>query len=159
MDWEAELAVVIGAVLEAGSPSSCLEAVFGYTGANVSARHLQFADGQWVRGKSLDTFCPVGPHIVTTDEFGDVQAKRIRAFVNGTCMQDASTGDMFFNVAELLSWTSAQIRLEVGDLVLTGTPPGVGAFRSPSILLGPGDVVEIDIQGIGVLSNPVLGGR
>ena len=158
VDFEAELGVVIGTTLRDGSPRDAREAIFGYVVANdVSGRDIQFSDGQWVRSKSIDTFCPVGPSIVTADEFGDPQAAQIRTYVNGVCLQDAPTSDMIFPVAELLSWISGQITLVPGDLVLTGTPPGVGAFRTPPIFLKPGDVVDVEIDGIGTLRNPVEG--
>jgi 2-keto-4-pentenoate hydratase/2-oxohepta-3-ene-1,7-dioic acid hydratase in catechol pathway len=156
VDWEAELAVVIGRRIKAASESEALDAVFGYTAANdVSARDLQFSDQQWVRGKSLDTFCPVGPVLVTPDEFGDPQDKRLLARVNGETMQDSTTGEMIFGVAEIVSFLSHACTLEPGDLVLTGTPWGVGGFRDPPIFLAPGDTVEIEVEGVGVLNNEV----
>lgn len=156
VDWEAELAVVIGRRIKAVSESEALEAVFGYTAANdVSARDLQFSDQQWVRGKSLDTFCPVGPVVVTPDEFGDPQDKRLLARVNGETMQDSTTAEMIFGVAEIVSFLSHACTLEPGDLILTGTPWGVGGFRDPPIFLAPGDTVEIEVEGVGVLNNEV----
>jgi 2-keto-4-pentenoate hydratase/2-oxohepta-3-ene-1,7-dioic acid hydratase in catechol pathway len=156
VDWEAELAVVVGGELHGQDATECMKRVFGYTIANdITARDLQFSDGQWFRGKSLDTFCPVGPYIVTADEFGDPQQKGISSSVNDTLMQDASTSDMIFPVDFLLSWISRQIRLVPGDLVLTGTPPGVGAFRTPPRYLTAGDVVEVAVDAIGALRNPV----
>jgi 2-keto-4-pentenoate hydratase/2-oxohepta-3-ene-1,7-dioic acid hydratase in catechol pathway len=150
VDWEAELAVVMG--LDG--------AVFGYTVANdVSARDVQFADGQWTRGKSIDTFCPTGPTVVTADEVPDPQALRVRARVNGETLQDAPTSDMVFGVAEIVAYCARSFTLEPGDLILTGTPPGVGAFRSPPVWLSAGDVVEVAVDGIGVLANPVGGPR
>ncbi len=160
VDWEGELAVVVGAPLQGGTSEECARAIFGFTAANdVSARDLQFGDGQWVRGKSVDSFCPLGPEIVTREEFGDPQTKRLQTFVNGVCMQDGLTSDMIFPVADLLSWISGQISLVPGDLVLTGTPPGVGAFRTPPVFLVAGDVVEVRIDGIASLRSPVVGGR
>jgi 2-keto-4-pentenoate hydratase/2-oxohepta-3-ene-1,7-dioic acid hydratase in catechol pathway len=156
VDWEAELAVVIGRRIKAASESEALDAVFGYTAANdVSARDLQFSDQQWVRGKSLDTFCPVGPVVVTPDEFGDPQDKRLLARVNGETMQDSTTAEMIFGVAEIVSFLSHSCTLEPGDLILTGTPWGVGGFRDPPIFLAPGDTVEIEVEGVGVLTNEV----
>jgi 2-keto-4-pentenoate hydratase/2-oxohepta-3-ene-1,7-dioic acid hydratase in catechol pathway len=156
VDWEAELAVVIGRRIKAASESEALDAVFGYTAANdVSARDLQFSDQQWVRGKSLDTFCPVGPVVVTPDEFGDPQDKRLLARVNGETMQDSTTAEMIFGVAEIVSFLSHACTLEPGDLILTGTPWGVGGFRDPPIFLAPGDTVEIEVEGVGVLNNEV----
>lgn len=158
VDWEAELAVVVGSRLRDADETTALDAVFGYTVANdVSARDVQFSDGQWTRGKSIDTFCPLGPAIVTADEVPDPQALRIRARVNGTVMQDASTAQMIFGVASILSFCSRSFTLEPGDLVLTGTPSGVGAFREPPVFLSSGDRVDIDVEGVGALSNPVRG--
>jgi 2-keto-4-pentenoate hydratase/2-oxohepta-3-ene-1,7-dioic acid hydratase in catechol pathway len=156
VDWEAELAVVIGRRTRQASEAEALDAIFGYTAANdVSARDLQFSDQQWVRGKSLDTFCPVGPVIVTPDEFGDPQDKRLLARVNGETVKDATTAEMIFGVAEIVSFLSQACTLEPGDLILTGTPWGVGGFRDPPIFLKAGDTVEIEVEGVGVLANNV----
>jgi len=156
VDWEAELAVVIGRRIKRASEREALDAIFGYTAANdVSARDLQFADQQWVRAKSLDTFCPLGPVIVTPDEFGDPQDKRLLARVNGETMQDSTTAEMIFGVAEIVSFLSQACTLEPGDLILTGTPWGVGGFRDPPVFLKPGDSVEIEVEGVGVLANNV----
>lgn len=158
VDWEAELTVVIGRRMTDVGPEEALGGVFGYTVANdVSARDLQFADVQWVRAKSIDTFCPLGPVVVTADEFGDPQQKRILSRVNGKVMQDSSTSEMIFSTAEIISFLSRSCTLEPGDLILTGTPWGVGAFRTPPVFLEAGDVVEVEVEGIGVLSNPVAG--
>jgi len=156
VDWEAELAVVIGHRLQGVAPDEALAGIFGYTAANdVSARDLQFADQQWVRAKSIDSFCPLGPVIVTPDEFGDPQDKRVISRVNGETMQDSTTAEMIFGVAEIVSFLSHACTLEPGDLILTGTPWGVGGFRDPPVFLKPGDVVEVEVEGIGVLTNPV----
>jgi 5-carboxymethyl-2-hydroxymuconate isomerase len=156
VDWEAELAVVIGRRLTGASEQQSLDAIFGYTAANdVSARDLQFADQQWVRAKSIDTFCPLGPVIVTPDEFGEPQDKRVISRVNGKTMQDSTTAEMIFGVAEIVSFLSRSCTLEPGDLILTGTPWGVGGFRDPPIFLSPGDTVEIEVEGVGVLANNV----
>jgi 2-keto-4-pentenoate hydratase/2-oxohepta-3-ene-1,7-dioic acid hydratase in catechol pathway len=156
VDWEAELAVVIGRRIRHASESEALDAIFGYTAANdVSARDLQFADQQWVRAKSIDGFCPLGPFIVTPDEFGDPQDKRLTARVNGETMQDSTTAEMIFGVAEIVSFLSHACTLEPGDLILTGTPWGVGGFRDPPVFLEPGDTVEIEVEGVGVLANEV----
>ncbi|MER5326625.1 fumarylacetoacetate hydrolase family protein [Streptosporangium roseum] len=158
VDWEVELAVVIGAPLRRASPAEALAGVAGYTVANdVSARDLQFADGQWTRGKSLDTFCPLGPVVVTPDELGDPQSLRLRTVVNGETVQDSSTEEMLFGVAELLSYCSRAFTLEPGDVVLTGTPWGCGEFMDPRRSLRPGDVLEVTVEGIGTLRNPVVG--
>jgi 2-keto-4-pentenoate hydratase/2-oxohepta-3-ene-1,7-dioic acid hydratase in catechol pathway len=156
VDFEVELAVVVGQPLRRVSAAEALAGVFGYTIANdVSARDMQFADGQWVRGKSLDTFLPLGPHVVTADELGDPGQLRVATRVNGLTMQDSSTDQLIFGVGELLSFLSDNLSLLPGDVVLTGTPAGVGAFRDPPVFLKPGDVVEVEIDAIGVLRNPV----
>jgi 2-keto-4-pentenoate hydratase/2-oxohepta-3-ene-1,7-dioic acid hydratase in catechol pathway len=130
--------------------------VRGYTVANdVSARDLQIGDGQWLRGKALDTFLPLGPAIVTADEVGDPQDLPIRTRVNGETLQDSSTGEMVFTVAELIAFITEGITLEPGDVVLTGTPHGVGNFRDPQVFLSPGDVVEVEVGDLGGLSNVV----
>jgi 2-keto-4-pentenoate hydratase/2-oxohepta-3-ene-1,7-dioic acid hydratase in catechol pathway len=133
-----------------------LAGVFGYTVANdVSARDVQFADVQWVRGKSMDTFCPLGPVIATPDEIPDVQALGLRTRVNGEVVQDSSTAEMLFGVGELLAYCSRSFALEPGDVVLTGTPWGCGEFMDPRRSLRAGDVVEVEIDRIGTLRNPV----
>ena len=156
VDWEAELAVVVGRQMRRVPVERALDGVFGYTAANdVSARDVQFSDEQWVRGKSLDTFCPVGPVVVTADAFGNPQDKHIVCRVNGKLEQDSNTSEMIFGVAEILSFLSFSFTLEPGDLVLTGTPWGCGGFREPPVFLHPGDVVEVDIEGVGVLRSSV----
>ena len=157
VDYEAELGVVIGSRVKGVSVENALEAVAGYVCVNdVSARDLQFSDGQWVRGKSPDTFCPVGPQLVLAHELPDPQALRIRAVLNGETMQDSSTANMVFGVAEIVSFVSQAITLEPGDLIATGTPAGVGAFRDPPVFMQPGDEIAIEIEGIGTLTNPVV---
>ena len=158
VDWEAELAVVVGSTLRRASREEALEGVFGYTAANdVSARDVQFSDVQWVRGKSLDTFCPVGPSVVTADEFGDPQVKHLACRVDGEVKQDSSTAEMIFGVGEILSFLSHSCTLVPGDLVLTGTPWGCGGFRDPAVFLEAGQTVEVEVEGIGTLRNPVVG--
>ena len=158
-DYEAELGVVIGRRARRVAVEDALLHVYGYTCVNdVSARDLQMSDGQWVRGKSLDTFCPVGPWIVTSDEVPDPQALPVRCVVNGAVMQDSTTADMVFPVAELVSFISQSITLEPGDLIATGTPAGVGFTRTPPVFLRPGDAVRVEIDGVGVLENPVVAG-
>ena len=158
VDWEAELAAVVGRRLRNVAVEDALDGIFGYTAANdVSARDLQFGDEQWVRGKSLDSFCPLGPTLVTADDYGDPQAKSIFCRVNGETKQDSSTAEMIFSVAEIVSFLSHNFTLEPGDLILTGTPWGVGGFADPPTFLQAGDVVEVEVEGIGVLSNPVTG--
>jgi 2,4-didehydro-3-deoxy-L-rhamnonate hydrolase len=159
VDYEAELGVVIGARARGLDAAEALEAVAGYICVNdVSARDLQFADGQWTRAKSLDTFCPVGPRLATTDEVPDPQRLRIRCLVNGEALQDSSTEHMVFSVAELVAFISEAITLEPGDLIATGTPAGVGFTREPPVFLRPGDEVTVEIEGIGALTNPVTRG-
>jgi 2,4-diketo-3-deoxy-L-fuconate hydrolase len=156
VDYEAELGVVIGARARGLEAGEALGAVAGYVCVNdVSARDLQFQDGQWTRAKSLDTFCPVGPRLATTDEVPDPQRLRIRCLVNGEALQDSSTEHMVFSVAELVAFISEAITLEPGDLIATGTPAGVGFTREPPIFLRPGDEVTVEIEGIGALTNPV----
>lgn len=158
VDWEVELAAVVGRRMRDVPAERALEHVLGYTvGNDVSARDVQFADGQWVRGKSFDTFCPLGPFVVTGDEIGDVQALALRTRVNGTTMQDSSTAEMLFGVAELLAYCSRSFTLEPGDVLLTGTPWGCGEFMQPRRSVQPGDVVEAEVEGIGTLRNPVTG--
>lgn len=155
-DWEAELAVVIGRRARNLQPHTALAAVFGYTAANdVSARDLQECDGQWVRGKGLDTFCPMGPIVVTADEITDPQNLAITTTINATLMQSGNSRDMIFPVAELISYCSRHFTLYPGDVILTGTPAGCGDFRTPRRALRPGDVVEITVEGIGTLRNTV----
>jgi len=157
IDYEAELGVVIGSRVKGVRAQDALEAVRGYLCANdVTARDLQRADRQFTRSKSLDTFCPVG-ELVPAAEVPDPQALRIRCLVNGEVRQDSTTADMIFSVAELIAFVSEAITLEPGDLLLTGSPAGVGAFRDPPVFLADGDEVTIGIDGVGILSNPVRG--
>jgi 2-keto-4-pentenoate hydratase/2-oxohepta-3-ene-1,7-dioic acid hydratase in catechol pathway len=157
VDWEVELAAVVGRPMRNVATEDALAHVFGYTVANdVSARDLQFGDGQWVRGKSLDTFCPLGPVIVTADELPDPQVLGLRTRVNGETVQDSNTAEMVFGVAELLAFCSDSFTLEPGDVVLTGTPWGCGEFMDPRRSLRHGDVVEVEVDGIGVLRNEVV---
>ena len=154
VDFEAELAVVIGRSARRVSEAGALDYVLGYTCLNdVSARDIQFGDGQWVRGKSLDTFCPIGPVLVTADEIPDPQALAIRCTVGGEVLQDANTSQMYFGVAEIVSYCSQAFTLEPGDVIATGTPSGVGVFRKPPRFLAAGDIVGVEIEGIGRLEN------
>jgi 2-keto-4-pentenoate hydratase/2-oxohepta-3-ene-1,7-dioic acid hydratase in catechol pathway len=156
VDWEGELAVVIGRRARRVSTADALDAVRGYTVANdISARELQLADGQWVRGKSLDTFCPLGPALVPCAAIGNPQELRIRTWVNDELVQDGSTADMVFPVAELVAYCSSFFTLEPDDVILTGTPAGCGGFRRPPRFLRDGDQVDVAIDGIGVLRNRV----
>lgn len=159
VDFEVELAIVIGRTARRVREADALDYVFGYLVCNdVSARDAQFADGQWVRGKGFDTFCPLGPWVVTADEVPDPQALALSCRVNGVTYQDGHTSDMLFSVAEILAYTSRFLTLAPGDIVSTGTPPGVGFARTPPVFLRPGDVVEAEVERIGVLRNPVAAG-
>jgi 5-carboxymethyl-2-hydroxymuconate isomerase len=156
VDWEVELAAVIGTRARDVDQADALDHVFGYTVANdVSARDVQFGDGQWIRGKSLDTFCPLGPEVVTADDVPDPQALALHTRVNGETMQDSSTSEMLFGVGELVAFCSRSFTLLPGDVLLTGTPWGCGAFMTPPRFLTAGDVVETEVEGIGTLRNPV----
>jgi len=157
-DYEAELGVVIGERVHGVSKENAFEAVRGYLCANdVSARDLQFSDGQWTRGKSPDTFCPVGP-MTPRDEIPDPHALRIRAVVSGDVLQDSTTANLIFGVDDVIAYASQTTTLEPGDLILTGTPAGVGVFRDPQRLLRHGDEVTIEIEGLESLTNPVVAG-
>ena len=157
VDWEVELAVVVGRRMRCVPERDALDHVLGYAvGNDVSARDVQFSESQWVRAKSFDSFCPLGPVVVTADEILDPQALSLWTRVNGEVMQDSSTAEMVFGVAELLAFCSRSFTLEPGDVVLTGTPWGCGEFMDPPRSLAPGDVVETEIEGIGVLRNPVV---
>ena len=146
--------MVIGKLVRRVSEEDALDYVFGYTVANdISARDLQGGDGQWVRGKSLDTFCPMGPAVVTADEIPDPQALGLRCLVNGTPVQDSNTGEMIFNVRYLISFLSQAFTLLPGDVILSGTPYGIGAARDPQIFLHDGDVMVSEIDGLGQLRN------
>jgi 2,4-didehydro-3-deoxy-L-rhamnonate hydrolase len=154
-DYEAELGVVIGRQASGVSSDDALDFVRGYVVANdVSGRDLQFSDGQWVRGKSLDTFLPVGD-LIPASEVPDPQALPIRAILNGETMQDSTTANMVFGVAEIIEYITRTITLEPGDLIATGTPAGVGAFRKPAVWMKSGDEITIEIDGVGTLTNPV----
>jgi len=158
VDFEAELAVIIGRTTRRVSEAEALEFVFGYSLINdVSARDLQFGDGQWTRGKSLDTFAPLGPFITTRDEIEDVQTLKIEGVLNGEVMQSSNTSRMIFKVAHLVSYLSQGITLQPGDVIASGTPDGVGIFRKPPVLLKAGDVFEVKIEKVGALRNPVVG--
>jgi len=157
VDFEAELAVVIGRRTNRVSEADALNYVFGYSLIHdVSARDLQFSDGQWVRGKSLDTFAPLGPFITTRDEVPNVQELKIEGILNGAVMQSSNTSRMIFSVANIIHYLSQGITLEPGDVIATGTPEGVGIFRKPPVLLKAGDVFDVVIEKLGTLSNPVV---
>ncbi|UIX29233.1 fumarylacetoacetate hydrolase family protein [Streptomyces sp. GQFP] len=157
VDWETELAVVIGETARDVPAAEALGVVRGYTVAqDISARDLQETDGQWVRGKGLDTFCPLGPEVVPAADVPDPQQLAVRTWLNGAPVQDGSTKDMVFTVAELIAYLSSYFTLRPGDVVLTGTPSGCGDFRTPRMSLKPGDVLVSEVEGIGRLTNPVV---
>ncbi|MDD5474936.1 MAG: fumarylacetoacetate hydrolase family protein [Syntrophales bacterium] len=158
VDYEAELAIVIGKKGKNISAAEAEEYIFGYCCANdISARDWQLRKqkGQWVRAKSFDTFCPLGPAVVTRDEIDTPNDLRIRTLINGRSFQDSTTADMLFNVYEIVSDLSSSVTLLPGAVILTGTPEGVGFTRTPPVFLAPGDEVSIQIEGIGELTNPV----
>lgn len=155
VDFEAELAIVIGRPARRVSEDAAFDYVLGYTCANdVSARDCQRLDKQWARGKGFDTFCPLGPWLVTPDEL-DPECCAIRSRLNGQLMQDANTSAMVFSCRRLISYLSHQFTLLPGTVILTGTPEGVGFARTPPVFLQAGDCVEVEIDGIGTLSNSV----
>ena len=156
VDAEAELAVVIGEVARNVSHDHAYDVVAGYLAANdVSARDAQFGDGQWFRGKGYDTFCPLGPRFVPASELGDPSDLRVIQRLNGEVLQDSRTSSLIFDVPTLIAYASTVLTLLPGDLILTGTPDGVGVFREPKISLHPGDRVEVEVERIGVLTNVV----
>jgi 2-keto-4-pentenoate hydratase/2-oxohepta-3-ene-1,7-dioic acid hydratase in catechol pathway len=156
VDYEAELAVVIGRRAKHVSADRAYDYVLGYTAFNdVTARDFQFGDGQWQRGKSCDTFAPMGQTIVTTDEIPDPHVLRITLTLNGNTMQDSNTGQLIFGVPRLIEFITTSISLEPGDVIATGTPAGVGFARKPPVYLKPGDVMDVHIEKIGGLGNPV----
>ncbi len=154
VDWEVELAVVIGKQGKSIKKKDAFDYIAGYAVLNdVSGREAQFADTQWFRGKSFDTFAPVGPALVTQDEIGEVQNLRLTAIVDGLTMQDGNTKDMIFDIPSIIEDISEDITLVPGDIISTGTPSGVGIFRDPPIVLKPGNVVECRIEKIGSIIN------
>ena len=160
VDYEAELAIVLGRECRNATRANALDFVLGYTCANdVSARDWQrdWGGGQWNHAKSFDTFCPLGPVLVTKDEIPQPNALRIRSILNGTTMQDSSTADMIFDVPAIIEFLSADKTLPAGTLILTGTPEGVGFARTPPVWLKAGDTIAVEIEGIGTLANPVVG--
>ncbi|HEY9248370.1 MAG TPA: fumarylacetoacetate hydrolase family protein [Rariglobus sp.] len=158
-DYEAELAIVLGRECRDATTENALSYVLGYTCANdVSARDWQrdWSGGQWNHAKSFDTFCPLGPVLVTPDELPNPNALRIRSILNGTVMQDSNTSDMIFDVPAIIAFLSADKTLPAGTVILTGTPEGVGFARRPPVWLRPGDTIAVEIEGIGTLVNPVI---
>lgn len=158
VDYEVELGVVLGSRMPRGtSAERVMEHVFGYTILHdVSSRYIQFKDNNEVMGKNFDTFCPVGPCLVTADEIPDPARLRLRTLLNGQVMQDGTNAEWCFPLPRLLAWLSQAMTLEPGDIVSTGTPAGIGWFRKPQVFLKPGDVVRLEIDDIGALENPVL---
>jgi 2-keto-4-pentenoate hydratase/2-oxohepta-3-ene-1,7-dioic acid hydratase in catechol pathway len=160
VDSEAELAVEIGRRGRRIAEDDALDFVAGYRCANdVSARNLQYGDKQWTRGKGFDTFCPLGDRLVPVSELGDGSGLRVVQRLNGVLLQDGNTSDLVFGVRRLVAHAASVFTLEPGDLILTGTPSGVGHSRTPPVSMKDGDVVEIEIDGIGVLRNPVVAER
>lgn len=157
IDWEVELAVVIGREGKRIAAEDALEYVAGFSVMNdVSGREAQFADSQWFRGKSFDTFAPLGPALVTVDEVEDFQNLKLTASVNGEVMQNGSTADMIFDIPAIIRFISEDITLVPGDIISTGTPSGVGIFRDPPVLLKAGDIVECRVEKIGTIRNTVI---
>lgn len=156
-DFEAELGVVIGKHASRVTKADAMNHVLGYCNFHdVSARDFQFADGQWTRGKACDTFAPFGEFIATTDEIPDPHKLRIQLRLNGKTMQDSNTNQLLFDIPTLVEYLSNYITLEPGDIIATGTPPGVGFARKPPIYLAHGDVAEVEIEGLGILTNNVI---
>ncbi len=159
VDFEAELVVVLGKRGRDVAEADALGYVAGYTvGHDVSARDWQFKgeEKQWTVGKTFDTFAPTGPHLVTADEVPDPHGLPVKLRLNGETMQDSNTREFIFTVPQLIAYLSQVVTLEPGDLIFTGTPPGVGVARKPPVFLKPGDAVEVEIEGVGVLKNPVV---
>ena len=157
LDYEVEFAIVIGKTVRDLTPENAMKAIFGYTIVNdVTARDAQAAHGQWFKGKSFDTFCPIGPCIVTADEFGNPSGHRIALRVNGETRQDSNTSDLLFDVSAILTHLSASLTLEPGDIIATGTPSGVALGMTPQKWLQVGDVVEAEVAGIGTLRNRIV---
>lgn len=157
VDWEVELALVIGKECKRIKQSEAFDYIAGYTVMNdVSGRDAQFSDDQWYRGKSFDTFAPMGPVLVTQDELGDVNNLRLTAAVDGVTMQDGNTGDLIFDIPYIIEYLSEDITLLPGDIISTGTPSGVGISRNPPVILKSGNIVECTIEGIGTIRNRVV---
>ena len=156
LDYEVEFGIVIGKRARNVAEANALDTVFGYTVINdVSAREVQREHGQWFKGKSMDTFCPIGPCIVTADEYGSPSGRRLTTKINGSIRQDSNTSDMLFNCQQIIMWLSRGITLEPGDMIATGTPSGVALGMNPQAWMQDGDVCEMEIEGIGVLRNKV----
>ncbi len=157
VDAEAELAIEIGVGGHRIPEASALDHIRGYRCANdLSARNIQYTEAQWTRAKGFDTFCPLGTELVPVAELSDGSGLRVVQRLNGEVLQDGNTRDLLFPVPFLVAYISNTFTLEPGDLILTGTPPGVGWARDPKLALAAGDVVEVEVEGIGTLSNPVV---
>ena len=157
IDYEGELAIIIGRRGKYIAEEDALSYVAGYTvGNDVSARDLQFRTSQWTTGKMLDTFCPLGPALVTRDEVADANQLAIKTTLNGQVMQEGNTADMIFRVPFIVSYISEIATLEPGDVILTGTPPGIGNTRTPQVFMKPGDTITVEIEHVGKLTNPVV---
>ena len=157
IDYEGELAIIIGRRGKYIAEEDALSYVAGYTvGNDVSARDLQFRTSQWTTGKMLDTFGPLGPALVTCDEVADPNQLAIKTTLNGQVMQDGNTADMIFRVPFIVSYISEIATLEPGDVILTGTPPGIGNTRTPQVFMKPGDTITVEIEHVGKLTNPVV---
>jgi 2-keto-4-pentenoate hydratase/2-oxohepta-3-ene-1,7-dioic acid hydratase in catechol pathway len=157
VDAEAELAVEIGVRGRRIAEADALAHIRGYRCANdLSARNIQYSEAQWTRAKGFDTFCPLGTELVPVSELGDGSGLRVVQRLNGEVLQDGNTRDLLFPVPFLIAYISNTFTLDPGDLILTGTPPGVGWARDPKVSLAPGDVVDVEVEGIGTLSNPVV---
>jgi acylpyruvate hydrolase len=158
VDYEAELAFIVGRHAKNVNAENAMNYVFGYTNFNdVSARDFQFTDGQWQRGKSCDTFAPMGEFVATTDEIADPHDLQIQFRLNGETLQNSNTDQLIFKIPEIIEFLSSSITLEPGDVIATGTPPGVGFARKPPVFMKEGDKAEVEIEGLGILSNPVNG--
>jgi 2-keto-4-pentenoate hydratase/2-oxohepta-3-ene-1,7-dioic acid hydratase in catechol pathway len=157
VDSEAELAVEIGRRGHRISADDALDHIRGYRVANdVSARNIQYAESQWTRAKGFDTFCPLSTELVPVSELGDGSGLRVLQRLNGAVLQDGNTNDLIFDVPFLIAFVSRVFTLEPGDLILTGTPSGIGWAREPKVSMKDGDIVEVEVEGIGVVSNPVV---
>lgn len=158
VDYEAELALVIGKTASKVKEEDAYDYIAGYMNCHdVSARDLQLEKGdQWIMGKSLDTFCPLGPYLVTKDEIADPHALSIKCLVNGEALQDSNTRELIYKIPYLIAYLSRGITLLPGDVITTGTPDGVGAFRKPPVFLKHGDVVTVEVEGLGQLTNPCV---
>ena len=157
LDWEVEMVFVVGRRARYVAPQDAARYIVGYTvGNDVSARDFQFADKQVMRGKACETFAPMGPYLVLADEVADPHALHIESRLNGQVMQSSTTANLVHKIPAILAWVTTYLTLQPGDCVMTGTPAGVGVFRKPPVFMKPGDVIEMSIQGLGVLRNPVV---